>query len=424
MKSENSELVNSTGFALSLKNSNKKPRLENSSHSVIPAPEEYSQDNLSSFQSVRSIQDGKVISDYEDLPTKKVVPLPVHDAGTLSNGIETKSSLLEALQKAKDQQSTHDSQSLVLNHHADDINVSSAAYENVPVEDYGAALLRGMGWTGDVHLDTKSSYKEILPRKKGLGLGASVSGLQQSTRLSSDRKEKVSVDSIVRLVNTATRAVVVQTAGVPGLNRIRVKLEKSGEIVDIEKNSLALVSSVELEDRPFFYPAKEEENTTDPDDTYREVQKDQHWHSSNLSELSSIKTAAAHQLATNLKVVAGNKTVEAKKSWLQQGIRVKIVSKKVGGKELYLQKATVLDIPFMGMALVMCDDGQVIEVKEKYLETVLPKIGESCMVLRGNHKGESATFLSRDDTTGTASIEIHESFERIQVSFDDVAAIT
>lgn len=424
MKTENSDLGNSTGFALALKNSNnKRPRLENFSRSSIQAPEEYSQNNLSSFQSVRSIQGGKVVSDFEDLPTKKVVPLPTHDVSTINNGIERKSSLLEALQKAKDQQSSDDSQPLVLSHHADDINVSSSAYENVPVEDYGAALLRGMGWTGDVQLDTKSSYKEILPRKKGLGLGASVSGLQQSTRLSSNRKEKISVDSIVRLVDVATRAVVVQTAGVPGLNRIRVKLEKSGEIVDIEKSNLALVSSVELEDRPFLYPAKEDKHATYPEDANREIQKSQQWHYSNCSELPNTKTTTEHKLTTNLKVVSG-KTVEAKKSWLQQGIRVKIVSKKVGGKELYLQKATVLDIPFVGMALLKCDDGQVIEVKEKYLETVLPKIGESCVVLNGQHKGELGTFQSRDDTLGTASIELHESFERIQVSFDDVAATT
>ncbi|KAE8987750.1 hypothetical protein PR003_g20612 [Phytophthora rubi] len=49
-------------------------------------------------------------------------------------------------------------------------DVHSDVYESVPVEAFGAALLRGMGWTGDVDPDDVGAAPQ--PRHKLLGLGA------------------------------------------------------------------------------------------------------------------------------------------------------------------------------------------------------------------------------------------------------------
>lgn len=49
-------------------------------------------------------------------------------------------------------------------------DVHSDVYESVPVEAFGAALLRGMGWTGDVESDDMGTT--LQPRHKLLGLGA------------------------------------------------------------------------------------------------------------------------------------------------------------------------------------------------------------------------------------------------------------
>ncbi|KAG6620811.1 G patch domain and KOW motifs-containing protein [Phytophthora cinnamomi] len=49
-------------------------------------------------------------------------------------------------------------------------DVHSDVYEAVPVEAFGAALLRGMGWTGDVDPDDVGAAPQ--PRHKLLGLGA------------------------------------------------------------------------------------------------------------------------------------------------------------------------------------------------------------------------------------------------------------
>ena len=51
---------------------------------------------------------------------------------------------------------------------AEDMNIRSDAYDAVPVEQFGAALLRGMGWSGQRE---EKEYK-IAPRENRLGLGA------------------------------------------------------------------------------------------------------------------------------------------------------------------------------------------------------------------------------------------------------------
>ncbi|KAJ2451414.1 hypothetical protein EV183_003640 [Coemansia sp. RSA 2336] len=52
----------------------------------------------------------------------------------------------------------------------DDLDdVDDDAYDRVPIEEFGAAMLRGMGWKGD---DSKPSTEDTKPRPSLLGLGA------------------------------------------------------------------------------------------------------------------------------------------------------------------------------------------------------------------------------------------------------------
>lgn len=65
-----------------------------------------------------------------------------------------------------------------LGHRAEDMNVRSKAYVDVPVSEFGAALLRGMGWTGTEGGDAgggeggSSLTTDVQPRHHRLGLGA------------------------------------------------------------------------------------------------------------------------------------------------------------------------------------------------------------------------------------------------------------
>jgi hypothetical protein len=59
----------------------------------------------------------------------------------------------------------------------DALDVHSEVYQVIPVEEFGSALLRGMGWKGpsnDKDNDKKNKGFDIKPRHKLLGLGATV----------------------------------------------------------------------------------------------------------------------------------------------------------------------------------------------------------------------------------------------------------
>ena len=55
---------------------------------------------------------------------------------------------------------------------ADDIHIHDDAYRSVPVQGFGAALLKGMGWTGPGKGDAKERSEGVKVRPHRLGLGA------------------------------------------------------------------------------------------------------------------------------------------------------------------------------------------------------------------------------------------------------------
>lgn len=192
-----------------------------------------------------------------------------------------------------------------LSHHAADVDPTSNTYANVAISDFGSALLRGMGWSASVNDGIKPNKiggeeETFKPRPHRLGLGATplmplpsrggtVSNGNGSTihrrarrpedvkrdkelqcqqeEIEEAKEEKKRLDvqftlqkgSIVHVLDQdggykhmkRKRAVVIRTAGVPGLNRILIQMEKAVSEASVPKHSVALCSWEELEAHPF-----------------------------------------------------------------------------------------------------------------------------------------------------------------------------
>ncbi len=203
--------------------------------------------------------------------------------------------------------------------------------------------------------------------------------------------------------------------------------EHDGEIIDISKSFAKLVSAEELADSPF---QMNEEKMKEIDDLIRasdqtvfhglKTQPPQPISGTNNSSSSS---AVPSQTGANEPTPTEKPLPPPKVGWLRSGIRVKLISDKVAGKQHYLQKGTVLDVHSKGIGSVTLDNGTVLDaVKEKYLETVLPAVGGACMVLIGEYVGETATLLEKDSKHNKVVIQLTESLEVIQVDMDDIAA--
>jgi G patch domain and KOW motifs-containing protein len=108
-------------------------------------------------------------------------------------------------------------------------------------------------------------------------------------------------------------------------------------------------------------------------------------------------------------------------TWVIPNIRVRIVSDKFGRSQ-YRQKGVVVDVSYKGTATLRMDqNGQVLQVPERYLETALPKAGGNAIVLSGNHRLAKGRLLERSSTSSKGVIQVFEDMNVLTLSLDDMA---
>lgn len=317
--------------------------------------------------------------------------------------------------------------------HASDLDFKSEIYQSVPVVEFGAALLRGMGWNGDA--GKTEAEKKLEQRQRRLGLGAApmpgppgkdgrpTPAPAAASAAVVDTQKSLTKGALVQLEDGQRRAEVVLSVGVPGLNMLRLRCEGSGELVDVARRSVRLLTKEELLQNPYVFPAVavEEEEPVSAEDKHEadplkaSILASASSASSGKSEVS--KPAKSHSSKSS-------SDAPASRSWLRTGLRVKVISRKASSsQDAYLQKGSIVDVHQMGIATVRLDNGKLLDdVKEKYLETVLPSTGGLCMVLAGENKGEVARMMGRSDKDQTVTAELRDSLDVIVISMDDVCA--
>jgi hypothetical protein len=73
---------------------------------------------------------------------------------------------------------------------ATDMDFNSDIYETIPVEKFGAAMLRGMGWSGQLDNVANNADDKINPREIRLGLGATSKPPENGNNRNSKHKNK------------------------------------------------------------------------------------------------------------------------------------------------------------------------------------------------------------------------------------------
>jgi hypothetical protein len=326
---------------------------------------------------------------------------------------------------------------------ADDMDVRSNKYKAVPVEEFGAALMRGMGWTGPTSEDQariKKSEEPMMARESRLGLGAAPKppddkkkhkpneskGDWQKKVEEKIKKQSLQVGDLVWLrsaIEAGKRAQIIATKGVPGLDKVRVRMELDGRVLEIHRKDVVLLSSTALEEVPYLQAYRDI-----PDAPLATEYKGLHSQAIALPEKASSKPPASssgEQLLEKARDETSSSSSSSQQSnWLFPGIRVRIVSKHIGEK-YYLQKGVVDDVHSSGSASIRLDAGGFLDsVKEKYLETVLPSVGGLCKILRGVNRGQHASLLEKKKEVGLAIVQLADDYELVQLSMDDIAALS
>ena len=127
-------------------------------------------------------------------------------------------------------------------------------YENVPIEQFGMAMLRGMGFKEGEGIG--GFKKEVVPifdpqvRPKGLGLGASRPKKNQKVAKEGEEKLELKKGAHVKIESGVNKGLYGEVEGLDEENgRVIVKLALSKSTTSVSENIIELVSKAEFKER-------------------------------------------------------------------------------------------------------------------------------------------------------------------------------
>eukprot|EP01113_Clastostelium_recurvatum_P046926 TRINITY_DN8292_c0_g1_i1.p1 TRINITY_DN8292_c0_g1~~TRINITY_DN8292_c0_g1_i1.p1 ORF type:complete len:492 (+),score=107.03 TRINITY_DN8292_c0_g1_i1:67-1542(+) len=299
-------------------------------------------------------------------------------------------------------------------------------YEKIPIEDYGSAMLRGMGWDPDSRPglgpkgESRAEPTEYV-RRPGFRLGLGATPKQQEEKKAKKRILKpgessepapvmvapAGPDGKVRHVKSINEALVPLRVGLyPGL-RVRIisgpHASLRGRVVKVDKGDVM----VRLRN--------DEELWVGKDDVVDAGQEDrpQDSHKARSKDKSS-----AHDSRHKSSVPDAS----SRKSWLRPNIVVKIVSKTWLDGKYYNKKGRVVDVSSGGVCDVqLLDDNRLVQnVRQDVLETAIPRSrGERVVVVSGPERGRHGIMVERKSET--AVLQMAHDLDLMTFKLDDIA---
>ncbi|XP_004465074.1 G-patch domain and KOW motifs-containing protein isoform X1 [Dasypus novemcinctus] len=316
-----------------------------------------------------------------------------------------------------------------------------ADYEVVPVEAYGLAMLRGMGWKPGKGIG-RTFNQVVKPhvnslRPKGLGLGANLAVTQALATTSpyrlprpGEEQEKEKEDQPQGLVPGG--AVVILSGPYRGLYgkvegldpdnvRAMVRLAMVSRVVTVSEYCLRPVSQKEfdknsLEISQVHKPSLEQQNgTVSSCKALRNQELHVRWEDSERKR----KHPPDRQDGPAAK---SEKATPRSQHWLRRDLRVRFVDKLHKGGQYYNTKMTIEDVLTPDTCVCRTDEGRVLEgLRENMLETLIPKAeGDCVMVVLGPQAGRVGRLLDRDRERSRALVQLRRNNQLVELHYDAV----
>ena len=323
----------------------------------------------------------------------------------------------------------------------EEVSFNDDTYQRVPIHEFGAALLRGMGWDPKKGVGAEGNQRVVKPttyesRPSLLGLGAmpkpaALDGKKRKRKVESKNVEHppwLCLHALVKIKagrHQGEYAVVYQVSDVPGKpNSVIVQLDpgSTGQAMSklprvvVESSDLALVDKSKLprnhvavvlldkskrEREAILAGDKEKNAKVKAEEQEQEEKRKQKKHKKKKKE----------------------ERRREPKSWLLPGIRVRVISKSFKGGVYYTKKGVVTCItdPERGMCEVeMSSPKAVLEnVRQRDLETALPKPGGIAVVVLGEYRGRDGKVLKRKNNR--VKLQFRDDLSVHKFSFDEVA---
>ncbi|XP_016335440.1 G patch domain and KOW motifs-containing protein [Sinocyclocheilus anshuiensis] len=326
---------------------------------------------------------------------------------------------------------------------------TDADYERVPVEAYGLAMLKGMGWKqgeGIGHTfkqDVKPIEHQLRP--KGLGLGADRSAIKdlepgvrkRPPKPGEEKKEEETLvlgpGGCVQVLAGAHKDLYGKIEGVdPDNARVVVKLAIGGKTVTIIQHSLKLVSRKEYDknskDLSRLSKAHKDKEREKEREQQREREerlngKDDRGKTDRVREREKDRERDQKKRKHRESSTDREKPPPAKESrpsppapsWLQRDLHVRFIDKAFKGGKYYNSKMRVEDVLTPHTCVCRTEEGRLLDdIRQKMLETIVPKNdSDYIMVVLGEHRGQVGRILKRDREKCRAMVQLDRYEEQV-----------
>ncbi|RKP20724.1 hypothetical protein ROZALSC1DRAFT_27819 [Rozella allomycis CSF55] len=277
-------------------------------------------------------------------------------------------------------------------------------YENVPIEEFGAALLRGMGWDKGKAIGRNPERGLVEPIEfiqrphKFLGLGANPDAIAvpvpQKKYIkpgeSREKKEYVLPGDSKKYYKSIHEKLVEK----PTLQKVGARVTV---IEGVHEGLHGIVSQIYVD--------------------------------------SVLVTLENNQEDVRLKFeklkLYDGKTVEISKSnqrrdlddnWIVPFLKVRIVSRSFENGKYFNLKGIIQDVTAPQVCIIKLDNGKTChDVKQRHLETIIPEIGGLVYIVRGKLKGNVGRLLAKNKKLSNAAVKIHGMESIMDFDYDDIS---
>ena len=316
-------------------------------------------------------------------------------------------------------------------------DVSSESYSRMPISNFGENLLKSMGWQegkgiGKNPQNALPKPISYIPNYDRAGLGArkdiSAPALKKRRHLDQNSKEVDENGKIKNYIeiggdkpkkierNSKVKITSGKYEGLKGiitdLNESKkecyVELDINEELVKVDLKSVKLVDK---EKDHIDFEKEEKRNGYDDKDRTSDGKRG----SSKESDESR-----THKERKEKKKKKKEKHEKKRLKWVSPGIMVKVISKKVRDGRLYEKKVFIHDLLDEYTFSALDEKGNTIdELREKDIETVMPKVNGLVKILFGDHKDKIAVLLERDKKKNRVLVQFVDTMELEECTQDD-----
>jgi len=317
-----------------------------------------------------------------------------------------------------------------------EIKPDDMAYTRVPIQEYGTAILLGMGWIPGSSIGKNgrgiSEPVVIEPRHYRLGLGAKKPRANQlpkqkkfirpgdyrdpkEAERQKKKREGFIAGKLVAIVDGHYDGEYARVLTVDSVdNTINVQLQSTYEIITLEPEQLTIVDLQKLNKnhpalafmkKPVEQPEEVKRERSDNDYSNPGSERKKSKHDAEVHGHHSKHKNSKHKRESSSS--SSSSSDEDSSPWLMPFIRVRFINKKYGKGKYFNLKGTVVDVTKQKQCIFKLDSGELLEdIWQDMLESVVPGAGGRVMIVNGPYKGNFGLILEKKMEKQTADVQL------------------